>query len=414
MPLVITIRKSVVYTCVGLLLAAAVGWGVYRRTKATRIVVHSIYASQATHPARLLRGFYEANEAWRYTDRVFAVSLDPTRMERPVYLELDFAIPSDLMREHPTVSLTARVNGIEIGRQVYFHEGRYTFQRYVPLNALKQRPAVVEFEADQGYTSSEKNRLQSLIVVEVGFKEYEQTAEFKEYRNQLARKGSAEAAEEIRAKLTPAKVTEFMKLFHVLPVWDHLWFQGVQIIKNPLDLWMMQQIIYEQQPDFVIETGAMDGGSALYWAHTLNGMGLENSRVITIDITDSIHSASSNPLWKKYVQFMRGSSTDPAVVSAIGRQVKNKRVIVTLDSDHAKEHVLKELQSYAPMINRGSYLVVEDTHMDGVPTMPTTGPGPNAAVEQFLKDGGDQMFERDRTRENLIMTFNPGGWLRRK
>ena len=148
MPLVITIRKSVVYTCVGLLLAAAVGWGVYRRTKAKRVVVHEIYVSQTSHPGRLLRGFFEANEAWRYTGRVFAVSLDPTRMERPVYLELDFAIPSDLMREHPTVSLTARVNGIEIGKQVYFHDGRYTFQRYVPLNALKQRPAVVEFEAD--------------------------------------------------------------------------------------------------------------------------------------------------------------------------------------------------------------------------------------------------------------------------
>ena len=111
---------------------------------------------------------------------------------------------------------------------------------------------------------------------------------------------------------------------------------------------------------------------------------------------------------------MRPIQRGTAIVSAIAKLVKGKRVIVTLDSDHSKEHVLKEIQSYAPMIHKGGYLVVEDTHMDGVPTMPTTGPGPNAAVEQFLKDGGDAMFERDRTRENMIMTFNPGGWLRRK
>ena len=411
---VVKIRKSVIYTFIGLILIAGIGWGAYRLIKRQRPVLQTIYTREPAHQGRLLRGFYEIKEAWRYTNRVFAVSLDPTRMERPVYLELDFAVPADLARDHPVVRLTARVNGIEIGSQVYVHDGRYIFQRHVPLNALTRRPAVVEFETDQVYTSTENNRLESLIVVEVAFKEYEQTSEYKEFRNQLARKGNAEAAEEIRTKLSPAKITEFMKLFHVMPVWDHLWFQGVQIIKNPLDLWMMQQIIYEQQPDYIIETGTMEGGSALYWAHTLNGMRLEQSRVITIDITDATHSASTSPLWKKYVQFMHGSSTDPAIVSAIGRLVKNKRVIVTLDSDHAKDHVLKELQSYAPMINKGSYLVVEDTHMDGVPTMPTTGPGPNAAVEQFLKDGGDQMFERDRTRENLIMTFNPGGWLRRK
>jgi cephalosporin hydroxylase len=78
------------------------------------------------------------------------------------------------------------------------------------------------------------------------------------------------------------------------------------------------------------------------------------------------------------------------------------------------QHVLRELRMYSPMISRGSYLVVEDTHMDGVPTHPEEGPGPLAATLEFLKDGGDKEFEPDFSREKMVMTFNPGGWLRRK
>src|SRR5262249_19870376 len=87
-------------------------------------------------------------------------------------------------------------------------------------------------------------------------------------------------------QIPPAKQAELMKLFSDVPIWRHTFFQNVQILKNPLDLWMMQQIIFEIQPDFIVETGTFRGGSALYWAHTLNGMGLENSRVITVDIQD--------------------------------------------------------------------------------------------------------------------------------
>jgi cephalosporin hydroxylase len=177
---------------------------------------------------------------------------------------------------------------------------------------------------------------------------------------------------------------------------------------------MMQQIMYELQPDFVVETGTFQGGSALYWAHTLNGLGLQNSRVLTVDISDYTKGAADHPLWKKYVTFYLGSSTDPSIVSQIAQKVKGKKVIVTLDSDHTMNHVLQELKMYAPLVNRGSYLVVEDTHMDGVPTAPDFGPGPLAAVRKFLADGGSKDFEQDLTREAYVMTFNPGGWLRRK
>ncbi len=408
------IKTSYVYACLGVALVAAIGIAGYRVGRRGRPVIHQIETRDPSHASRLLRGFYEVMESWRFTDRVFAVSLDPTRMELPVYLEIDFSVLDDLIRDRPAITLTARVNHVEVGRQTYFKAGRYTFMRHVPLHALARRPAEVEFETDQVFTNFANARPQSLIVVSVGFKEYEQTAEYRETRAKLAREGYASVIEKIRGELPPGKAVEFLKLFHALPVWEYLWFQNVRIIKNPLDLWVMQQIIYEERPDFIIETGTMEGGSALYWAHTLSGMGLDGSRVITVDLHNFTQGASSHFLWKKHVLFFQGSSTDPAIVSAIARMTANKRVIVTLDSDHSRQHVLNELRAYSPMINRGSYLVVEDTHMDGVPTMPTTGPGPHAAVEQFLKEGGSQNFERDLNRESMIMTFNPGGWLRRK
>ena len=114
------------------------------------------------------------------------------------------------------------------------------------------------------------------------------------------------------------------------------------------------------------------------------------------------------------VEFLPGSSTDPALVARIARRVQGRKTLVTLDSDHSMRHVLQELRMYSPLVSSGSYLVVEDTHYDGVPTQPDFGPGPTAAVRRFLAEGGSRDFEPDLTREALVMTFNPGGWLRRK
>lgn len=168
------------------------------------------------------------------------------------------------------------------------------------------------------------------------------------------------------------------------------------------------------QPDFVVETGTYRGGSALYWAHTLNGMGLTGSRVLTVDVQDLTATAAAHPLWKKYVTFLRGSSTAPEITGGIAKTVRGRKVVVALDSDHAMRHVADELKAYAPLVSPGSCLVVEDTHLDGVPTQPGGEPGPMAAVERFLAQGGSRDFERDAIREALILTFNPGGWLRRK
>ncbi len=131
---------------------------------------------------------------------------------------------------------------------------------------------------------------------------------------------------------------------------------------------------------------------------------------MTVDIGYYCQAAAAHPLWSM-VRFFHGSSTDPRIVADIGRLARGHTTLVTLDSDHSMKHVLNELRLYAPLVSPGSYIVVEDTHLDG-----SGGgePGPLAAVEQFLREDAGKDFERDLRLESFIMSWNTGGWLRRK
>ena len=85
--------------------------------------------------------------------------------------------------------------------------------------------------------------------------------------------------------------------------------------------------------------------------------------------------------------------------------------MVLLDSDHHKTHVLAEMRAYAPLVTVGSYLIVQDTNVNGHPVAPDFGPGPMEAVLEFL--ASDDRFESDRTQERLFFTMHPRGYLRR-
>jgi cephalosporin hydroxylase len=341
------------------------------------------------------------------------VKLDAPASGKQTFLELDFSVPVELAPAAGAVTLVGKVNGVEVGRKKYTEEGRRVFVAAVPAAALGGRPALVEFSVDKSGTDA--GRPVGVIVVSVGLKEFEETVEFRDAQLKLAQEGYARVLAARNLKMPVEKQREMMRLFHDLPAWENQWFLGVRIIKNPLDLWMLQQIAYELQPEFVIETGTWRGGSALWWAHTLNGMGLEGSRVLTVDIQDlTKEGASAHPLWKEYVEFQLGSSTDPAIVAKIAARVRNKRTLVNLDSDHSMQHVLRELRLYGPLVSPGSYMAVEDTHLDGIPTHPEQGAGPTAAIRAFLAEGIGLEFEQDFTREALVMTSYPGGWLRRK
>jgi cephalosporin hydroxylase len=213
-------------------------------------------------------------------------------------------------------------------------------------------------------------------------------------------------------KMSVKEQREIGQLFHKLDIWQNMWYLGIRIQKNPCDLWMMQQLLYETKPDYVVEMGTFRGGSALYFAHILDGLGLEDSKVITVDVENACQEAAKMPLWKRHVEFIQGSSIDPQVADSIRKRTQGKRVLVVLDSVHERQHVLKELEFYAPLVGPGGYVVVEDTNFDGL-LQSSTGNGALAGIYDFQKTPAGRHFTQDFSREALVLTFNPGGWLKR-
>jgi len=180
---------------------------------------------------------------------------------------------------------------------------------------------------------------------------------------------------------------------------------GVHAAKCPVDLWIYQEIIYELKPDVIIECGTGSGGSSLFLASICDMIG--NGRVITIDIVE----AEGRPQHKR-ITYLLGSSTSSETVEQVKKLVSvDNKVMVILDSYHSKEHVLNELRIYSRFVTKGSYIIVEDTNLSGHPVVPTADPGPMEAVVEFLKE--DKGFAVDKTREKLLLSFNPNGYLKR-
>ena len=388
-----------------------------RSARVRQLESSEIRVGDEAYAPLLLRGFHASEGEWstRWTARKFAVRLERPAGPEVVYLVLQFALAPEVLKAYPAVTIASRVNGVELGRRSFNKTGGTEYVEAVPEKAFTKRLADVEFEVDHSIPLHQYgNQEGGLMAYSIALRHSWETPFDREKEMVRARQGNQYLLAKRDLVIPQKEQTELLRLFHKVPIWQHMFFQNVAIEKNPLDLWMMQQIIYEVQPDLVIETGTWLGGSALYWAHTLNGMGLERSRVVTIDVQDGCATAQTHPLWKKYVTFLKGSSTDRDIVARVTEMAKGRRTLVTLDSDHSMAHVLRELQAYAPIVSRGSYLVVEDTNLDAVPIAANFVPGPMAAVQRFLDQGGSEMFEKDITREAYIITFNPGGWLRRK
>jgi cephalosporin hydroxylase len=192
-------------------------------------------------------------------------------------------------------------------------------------------------------------------------------------------------------------------------------FLGIASLQYPTDNWMMQEIISEVKPDFIVETGTNAGGTALLYAtilEKLNGSG----RVVTVDVEEHDSRVLQMPVWKERVEFVRGSSVSNEVFGKIRDKVVGRKVLVTLDSLHTKAHVLKEIQLYSQLVSLNSYLVVQDTQLMGHP-IPLTiyshegKEGPFEAVQEFL--AGNDKFMIDHSRERFLLTANPSGFLRR-
>ncbi len=199
--------------------------------------------------------------------------------------------------------------------------------------------------------------------------------------------------------------------------WTRTTWMGIPVSKCVLDMWIYQEVLVEVRPDVVIECGTASGGSALFLAQLCDL--IEHGHIVTIDIDPvegwrqpySPYTYTPRPQHKR-IEYVVGSTIDPGVVERMQRKVAGAgAVLVILDSNHHKDHVLQELRIYGELVTPGSYIIVEDTNMNGHPVLPDYGPGPMEAVTEFLKERRD--YRVDREREKFYMTQNPCGYLRR-
>ena len=204
-------------------------------------------------------------------------------------------------------------------------------------------------------------------------------------------------------------VKQFHKLYYDSHIsggtWKDTFWLGTRTAKCPLDLWVYQEILFNLRPDVIIECGTYCGGSALYLASICDF--LNKGRIVTIDVLED----KNRPNHKR-ITYLIGSSTSGEIVDKVKSLISGKeKVMVILDSEHHKEHVINELRIYNKFVTKDSYLIVEDTNLNGNPVIPGYGAGPMEAVDEFLKENSD--FVIDTNKEKFYLTFSPSGYLKK-
>ena len=205
------------------------------------------------------------------------------------------------------------------------------------------------------------------------------------------------------------------------------WF-GRPIIQLPTDIVAMQQIIWESRPDVIIETGIAHGGGLIFYASILEMMNMcginKESQVIGVDIDIREHNRKAieeHPIYKLgKIKMIEGSSVSAETLSKIKSLIKpNSKVLVTLDSCHTHDHVLKELELYSQFVTKGSYLVVMDTIVETIDCSPQgerpwhKGANPYTALKEWLsnKENSRRFEIRDDIDNQFIFSSNPNGYL---
>ena len=181
----------------------------------------------------------------------------------------------------------------------------------------------------------------------------------------------------------------------------------------------MQEIVWAVRPDLIIEAGIAHGGSVLYYASLLELLGHGEVIGIDVEIRPWNRQAIEDHPMNKRLRMIEGSSIDSTIISQVHALARGKRAIVVLDSSHAHDHVLAELQAYAPLVCVGGYCVVMDTVIEDMP--PSfykgdrpwgSGNNPKTAAKQFLSTHPE--FQIDKTIDHkLLISVAPDGYLKR-
>jgi cephalosporin hydroxylase len=200
---------------------------------------------------------------------------------------------------------------------------------------------------------------------------------------------------------------------------------GRPIIQHPEDLVRLQEVIFTLRPDIIIETGVAHGGSLIFYASLFKAMGVQG-RVIGIDIEirpQNRKAIESHEL-ANYISLIEGDSASSEVLARAREIVRSEDgVMVILDSNHTKAHVLKELEAYAPLVSPDSYIVATDGIMGLVCDTPRGKPewdsdNPTQAAREFAASHPDFVLQEPKWRFNeseldRTITAWPGAWLKR-
>ncbi len=199
----------------------------------------------------------------------------------------------------------------------------------------------------------------------------------------------------------------------------HFRWMGRPIIQYPQDIMAVQELIWEVKPDLIIETGIAHGGSLVLSASILELLG-GDGHVVGIDIEIRDHNRKAieqHPMFKR-MTLLEGSAVSEEIAEKVRALASGKKsVMVFLDSNHAHDHVLKELQLYSPLVTKGSYLVVFDTIVEDLPpnSFPDRpwdkGSNPKTAVNEFLKTNSRFVVDKD-IEHKLLLTVAPDGYLK--
>jgi cephalosporin hydroxylase len=194
---------------------------------------------------------------------------------------------------------------------------------------------------------------------------------------------------------------------------------GRPIIQYPEDLLALQEIVWAQAPDLILETGIAHGGSLIFYASLLAMLGGDR-RVVGVDIDIRAHNREAieaHPL-SRWIDLVEGSAVDDVIVRRVFDLAKHRRnALVVLDSMHTHDHVLAELRAYAPLVGKGGHLVVLDTIIERLPKTffqdRPWGPGnnPMTAVTTFLAEN-DRFVIDERVENRLLLSMAPRGFLR--
>lgn len=176
-------------------------------------------------------------------------------------------------------------------------------------------------------------------------------------------------------------------------------WMGRPLIQLPEDVLRIQEVIWEHKPDVLIETGVAHGGSLVFYASLFKAM--EKGRVIGVELELRPHNrkAIDAHILRPLITLVDGSSIDPDTVAAVKSHIKpGEKVMVMLDANHTKEHVLEELRAYGPMVSPGCYIVAADGIMEEVVGAPRTKPewkesNPKQAAITFTQENKNFVIE---------------------